>query len=139
MDNIKLLEYCKKNPESILDPAYMFIDKDPGLNKYVEQTKKIKNKLIAIKEIVEKKDSKKVVEDLFKDLSGLLGDFANFSEFGCFINAADSSLKYAKQNMDLLKAITKLYIMNRELNEVVPAEWLQALIDKSSSRKKGTA
>ncbi|HOX30065.1 MAG TPA: DpnII family type II restriction endonuclease [Candidatus Paceibacterota bacterium] len=137
MDNIKLLDYSILNKEQALDPAYMFIEKDRDLPKYVEKTKKIKNILIAIKEVSNKKSSTEVIATLFADLKENLKDFSQFSEFSCFINACDSSLNYATMNEELLKKITAYYLQKRDLNEFVPSEWIQALIDKTSSRKKG--
>ncbi len=137
MDNLKLLEYCRQNPEAFLDENYMFIDKDPNLNSYVAKTKKIKNKLIAIKELVNKKGAKEILGTLFEELRTELDKFANNSELGSFINACDSKLEEAASNLSLLKNITGIYLEKRDLNEVVPSEWIQALIDKTTSRKKG--
>jgi len=50
MDNIKLLEFCVKNPEKFLDYNYMFVNEDKDLTDYANKTRVIKHKLIAIKE-----------------------------------------------------------------------------------------
>ncbi|MBU4284945.1 hypothetical protein KKI21_01835 [Patescibacteria group bacterium] len=137
MDNIKLLEYCAKYPEKFLDSNYMFMEKDKNLHKYINRTKLIKEKLIAIKEIINKKNSEAIVDILFEELRKLLDDYANYSEFGAFINACDSKIEETYNDLHLLKEITKIYLIKRDVNDIVPGEWIQALIDKGSSRKKG--
>lgn len=137
MDNIKLLKYCINNPETFLDYNYMFVDIDKDLNKYANKTKLIKHKLIAIKETISKHKSKNIVNQLLNELQKELGNYANYSEFGAFINACDSKIEEVYNDKILLKEITFLYLKRRELNDIVPAEWIQALIDKGSSRKKG--
>src|SRR3989344_7403744 len=134
MDNIKLLEYCVKNPETFLDYNYMFVDKDKNLNKYTNKTKLIKHKLIALKETINKNKSKNIVTQLLAELQRELGNYANYSEFGAFINACDSKIEEVYNDKILLKEITILYLKKRELNDIVPSEWIQALIDKGSSR-----
>lgn len=105
----------------------MFIEKDPKLNSYVNVIKKIKNKLIAIKELLDKKEAERVLNNLFEELRKELSKYANNSEFGAFINACDSKLEEAGNDVGLLKKITRLYLEKRDLNEVVPSEWIQAL------------
>ena len=39
--------------------------------------------------------------------------------------------------MDLIKKITQKYFSKRLLNDLVPEEWIQAILDSNSSRKKG--
>ncbi|TSC90581.1 MAG: hypothetical protein G01um10142_368 [Parcubacteria group bacterium Gr01-1014_2] len=136
MTSLELFEYCKKNPEEFLDTNYMFIEKDLKIDSYTEKTKIIKIKLIAIKEVSSKKESEKVLGQLFKELQKELGEYANYSEFGAFVNACDSKIEEVFDDITLLKKITKLYLDKRDLNEIVPSEWIQALIDKGSSRKK---
>lgn len=137
MDNLELLEYCNKNPEKFLDKNYMFADKHKELSLYVSKTKDIKNKLIAIRELLNKKDAVNVIDQLFMDLQKELDKHSNFSEFISFVNACDSRLEEVKNDIDLLKQTTFLYLQYRDLNDIVPSEWVQALIDKSTSRKKG--
>ncbi len=139
MDNIKLLKYCVMHPETFLDYNYMFVDKDKDLNKYANKTKFIKHKLIAIKETINKNKSHNVVNQLLSDLQKELRNYANYSEFGAFINACDSKIEEVYNDKILLREITLLYLKKRELNDIVPVEWIQALIDKVSSRKKGHA
>src|SRR3989344_924704 len=137
MDNLELLEYCNKNTEKFLDKNYMFADKHKELSLYVSKTKDIKNKLIAIRELLNKKDAVNVIDQLFMDLQKELNKHSNFSEFLSFVNACDSRLEEVKNDIDLLKQTTFLYLQYRDLNDIVPSEWVQALIDKSTSRKKG--
>ena len=61
----------------------------------------------------------------------------NYSEFVCFVNACDSFLDFAKKDIVLLEKITERYFNKRTLNEAVPEEWIQAILDSNSSRKKG--
>lgn len=137
MNNLELLEYCKKNPEKFLDKNYMFVDKHKELPLYVLKTKNIKNKLIAIRELLDKKGAIHITDQLFTDLQKELNKHSNFSEFISFVNACDSRLEEVKNDMDLLKQTTFLYLQYRDLNDIVPSEWVQALVDKSTSRKKG--
>jgi len=139
MNNLRLLKYCIGHPEKPLDRNYMFIEKHVGLSLYIEKTKEIKKTLIAISQIIDKKSGRKVIKELYDDLRGNLLNYAQYSEFGCFINACDSRIEYVADDIKLLKNITKLYLENRGLNEIVPEEWIQAIIDKTSSRKKGSA
>lgn len=66
-----------------------------------------------------------------------IGKYSNCSEFGCFINACDNIIKSVKNEINLLKKITEKYFSKRTLNEIVPEEWAQAILDTNSSRKKG--
>ncbi len=115
----------------------MFVDKHKELSLYVSKTKNIKNKLIAIRELLDRKGANHVIDQLFTDLQKDLNKHSNFSEFISFVNACDSRLEEVKNDMDLLKQTTLLYLQYRDLNDIVPSEWVQALIDKSTSRKKG--
>ncbi len=137
MNNLELLEYCKKNLETFLDKNYMFVDKHKELSLYVSKTKNIKNKLIAIRELLGKNGASHVIDQLFMDLQKELDKHSNFSEFISFVNACDSRLEEVKKDMNLLKQTTYLYLEYRDLNDIVPSEWVQALVDKSTSRKKG--
>lgn len=139
MDNLKLLSYCSKNPEKFLDSHYMFVEKHKDLEKYAKVTQEIKNTLIAIKEVKNKKDSTKIVGQLFEQLYNLMRKYSNNSEFGCFINACDSSLEEVLFDKSLLVKITHLYLDKRDINDIVPVEWIQALIDKRAATKKGNA
>lgn len=80
---------------------------------------------------------KEIIDRYFQELTNSLNKFSNCSEFSCFINACDSVLGFAKKDLSLLKEITKRYFKYRTLNEYVPEEWIQAILDSNSSRKKG--
>jgi len=138
MDNIEILNYCIDRPETFLDEFYVFDEKHKELDKYVEKTEKIKHILISIKEVKEEKEGQKVLSRLYKRLWDLIDDtYSIYSEFGCFINACDAGIKDVIVDFELLKKITDRYIKKRTLKDIVPAEWVQALLDKGASRKKG--
>lgn len=139
MDNLKLIDYCIGHPEGFLDTNYMFPEKHKDLDLYVEKGKEVKNKLIAIKQIQNKKNSDQIIDQIFDDLQKILKKYANYSEFGCFINACDSKIEEVCKDLNLLKLITDLYLEKRDINDITPSEWVQAIIDKGSSRRKGNA
>lgn len=136
-NNLYYFKLSQQKQEGILDNFYIFDERHHGLNKYIKSTKEIKNILITIKTLQNKKENKKIIEKYFIELSKKLNKFSNCSEFSCFINACDSILKSAKNNLALLKIITQKYFNKRILNESVPEQWIQAIIDSNSSRKKG--
>ncbi|TRZ83810.1 hypothetical protein D4R86_00085, partial [bacterium] len=71
------------------------------------------------------------------ELQKSLSEFSNCSEFICFVNACDNTLDAVRKDLDLIKKITQRYFSKRLLNEPVPEEWVQAILDSNSSRKKG--
>lgn len=136
-NNLHYFKISQQNPEKILDGFYIFDGKHPQLRKYIANTKEIKNILITIRTLQNKNENKKVIEKYFLELSKTLGKFSNCSEFACFINACDSFLDLAKKDIILLEKIAKRYFDKRILNEAVPEEWIQAILDSNSGRKKG--
>ncbi len=78
-----------------------------------------------------------IIDKYYLELSKIVGKFPNCSEFACFVNACDNIIKDIKKDITLIKEITKRYFKKRKLNELVPEEWVQAIIDNNSSRKKG--
>lgn len=136
-NNLCYFELSQRNPEKAWDSFYVFEEKHPRLSEYIANTKKIKNILITIKTLQDRSENKKIIAKYFLELSKTLGEFSNCSEFACFINACDSLLEFAKRDIFLLEKITQSYFQNRNLNEAVPEEWVQAIIDSNSSRKKG--
>ena len=84
-----------------------------------------------------RKEKQGVIDKYFLELSKTIGRFSNCSEFACFINACDNIVDGAKNEITLLKEITERYFAKRTLNEMVPEEWIQAILDTNSSRKKG--
>lgn len=139
INNIKLLGYCINRPEKFLDDNYMFVKKDPNLKNHRKKIIKIKELLTTVKNIRRKKSAESVENQLFQELQLNIKEYSNYSEFGCFINACDSNIKENINDINLLKKITYLYLSKREISDVVPLEWIQAIIDKGSSRKKGNA
>ena len=136
-NNLHYFKLSQQNPEKILDSFYIFDEKHPQLQKYIANTKEIKNILITIRTLKKKSEDKKVIAKYFLELSKTLGKFSNCSEFACFINACDSFLDLAKQDIILLEKIAQRYFEKRILNEAVPEEWIQAILDSNSGRKKG--
>ena len=105
-----------------MDSFYIFDEKHPQLQKYIANTKEIKNILITIRTLQKKSEDKKVIAKYFLELSKTLGKFSNCSEFACFINACDSFLDLAKKDIILLERIAQRYFEKRILNEAVPKE-----------------
>lgn len=136
-NNSHYFKISKDNQEKLLDDFYVFDDKNVDLKKYIENTKEIKSILITIKTLQDKKEKRAIIDKFFLELSKTLGKFSNCSEFACFINACDNILDEAKNEITLLNEITKRYFAKRTLNEMVPEEWIQAILDTNSSRKKG--
>ena len=135
--NLHYFEISKNNQEELLDDFYVFDEKHPELNKYIENAKEIKNILITIRTLQSKKEKSTVIDKYFLELSKIIGKYSNCSEFACFISACDNFIDKAKSEINLLKKITERYFAKRVLNEMVPEEWVQAILDTNSSRKKG--
>ncbi len=136
-NNLHYFEISKNNQEKLLDDFYVFDEKNPDINKYIKNTKEIKNILITIRTLQGKKEKAAVINKYFLELSKIITKFSICSEFGCFINACDNIWYYVKDDVNLLKDITQRYFKKRVLNEMVPEEWVQAILDTNSSRKKG--
>lgn len=136
-NNLHYFKISQQNPEKILDNFYIFDEKHPQIQKYIAKTKEIKNILITIKTLQDKNEERKIIKKYFLELSKTLGKFSSCSEFGCFINACDSFLDLAKKDIILLEKITRRYFEKRILNESTPEEWIQAILDSNSGRKKG--
>lgn len=136
-NNLHYFNISKENPEKSLDDFYIFDKKHPELNKYIKNTKDIKSILITIRTLQNKKEKEKIIDKYFIELSKIIGKFSNCSEFACFINACDNIIDDIKSDLNLLKKITEKYFAKRILNEMVPEEWIQAILDTNSSRKKG--
>lgn len=137
-NNLLCFKISQENPEPALDDFYIFDKRNPNIQKYINNTREIKNHLITIKTLLEKKEKRVVVDRYFRSLATILNEFSVCSEFSCFINACDNVLDFVKKDLNLLKNISKRYFKNRILNENVPEEWIQAILDSNSSRKKGS-
>ncbi|MEK7130037.1 MAG: DpnII family type II restriction endonuclease [Patescibacteria group bacterium] len=135
--NLRYFEISKNNQEKLLDDFYVFDEKHRDLRKYIENAKEIKNILITIRTLQSKKEKQSVIDKYFIELSKIIGKFSNCSEFACFVNACDNIINDVKGEINLLKKITERYFAERILNEMVPEEWAQAILDNNSSRKKG--
>lgn len=120
-----------------MDKFYVFDNKHPDLEKYIRNTKEIKNLLITIKTLENKKEKSEMINKYFCELQKVLCKVSNCSEFICFVNACDNTLSSVKKDLNLIKKITKKYFAKRILNEFAPEEWIQAILDSNSSRKKG--
>ncbi len=135
-NNLYYFNISKKSPEKFLDEFYIFKSKHPDLEKYINRTKEIKDLLITIKTLKQKNEKKSIIKKYFYNLASLLSDFSNCSEFSCFVNACDSFLDEARDDIVLLEKIVDFYFENRVLKESVPEEWIQAILDNNSSKKE---
>lgn len=137
-DNQHYFKISKDNPESHLDENYFILEKHPKLREHLKSIKEIKEILITIKKLKENRENKQVIEKYFEKLFQVFSfSFSNCSELGCFVNACDTTRDLIQKDYDSFKKITNLYIKKRELNDKVPENWVQAIIDSNSSRKKG--
>lgn len=136
-NNLFYFKISKDNQEKLLDDFYVFDEKHAELDRYIKSTKEIKNILITIKTLQDRKEKSAVIDKYFLELSKAIDKFSNCSEFACFVNACDNIINEAKDEITLLKEITKRYFAKRTLNEIAPEEWVQAILDTNSSRKKG--
>lgn len=136
-NNLYYFKISQNNQEKSLDDFYVFDEEHENLSQYTKNTKEIKNILITIKTLENKKEKSKIIDKYYNELQQTLSKFSNCSEFICFVNACDNTLNAVKKDVRLIKKITKRYFSKRVLNEVVPEEWIQAILDSNSSRKKG--
>jgi len=135
-NNIHYFNISIENQEPEFDERYAILQKHPDLEKFVENTKEIKDILTTIKTLDKLNDNS---DSVYKKLYVLMdSEFALKSEWGCFINACDITLESLKNNDFLLKKIVSLYFQYRDLKDGVPSEWVQAIIDKGASRAKGS-
>lgn len=137
--NLDYFEYCSKHPEGIFDETFLFLDKNPRLSEYVQNIKEIKDLLTTLKCMLQKKEKEEILEKYFQALQQHLCCYSNCSEFVCFAHACDTSLEHLKKDYDLLKKVTRLYLKKRDLTDLTPVEWVQAILDSHSSRRKGAA
>ncbi len=136
-NNLYYFKISQENLEKSLDDFYIFDKKHPEINQYIQNTKEIKNILITIKTLERKKEKLQVINKYYNELQKTFSKFSNCSEFICFVNACDNTLDAVKKDLSLIKKITQRYFSKRLLNEIVPEEWVQAVLDSNSSRKKG--
>lgn len=136
-NNQRYFKLSKESIEASLDNFYIFDGKNPNIKEYIKNTKEIKEILTVIKILQKKKEETKTIDKYFKELQKILSEFSNCSEFICFVNACDNTLFAVKKDIGLIKEISKKYFAKRSLKELVPEEWIQAILDSNSSRKKG--
>lgn len=127
----------QENPELSLDNFYIFDNKNQNIKKYIKNTKEIKEILTTIKILQKKGENSRIINKYFKELQKSLSEFSNCSEFICFVNACDNTLNAVKKDLALIKKITQRYFFKRSLSDLVPEEWVQAILDSNSSRRKG--
>lgn len=137
LTNLEYLIYAIKNPEKNVDADYSFLKVNNDIEKYISTTKEIKEILITIKQLKSEKVEKEMVDSFYIKLQKVLTKYSNCSEFVCFFKAFGSNLNYVSNDLSLLKKVTDQYIKYRNITELTPREWIQALIDNNSSRKKG--
>lgn len=101
LNNLHYFEISKKHQEKLLDDFYVFDDKNPDLNKYIKNTKEIKNILITIRTLQSKKEKSAVIDKYFLELSKIIGKYSNCSEFACFVNACDNIIDEAKNEINI--------------------------------------
>lgn len=136
--NYHYFKISQDNPEPHLDKSYFVIGKFPELDNYVSGIKEIKEILITIKKIREAGEEERLQEKYFRKLFDIFNNnFSNCSELGCFVNACDTTRDLIQKDFDSFKKVSLLFLKNRELNDRVPENWVQAIIDSNSSRKKG--
>lgn len=136
--NYHYFKISQENPEPHLDKSYFVIEKFSELDSYVFGVKEIKEILITIKKIREAGEEEKLQEKYFRKLFDVFNNnFSNCSELGCFVNACDTTRDLIQKDFNSFKKVTLLFLKNRELNDRVPENWVQAIIDSNSSRKKG--
>jgi len=136
--NQDYFKISQENFEPHLDDSYFILQKNPELADYISNIKEIKEILITIKKLKEGKEERKIIEKYFKKLFKIFNQkFSNCSELGCFVNACDTTRDLVQKDYFVFKKITNFFLEKRELNDKVPENWVQAIIDSNSSRKKG--
>ncbi len=131
-------EISQRNPESHLDENYFLLEKHPQLSDYISGVKEIKEILITIKKLQEEKEKNQIIEKYFLKLFKTFNQkFANCSELGCFVNACDTTRDLIQKDYNSFKKITKLFLKKRDSDDKVPENWIQAILDSNSSRRKG--
>lgn len=137
-NNLYYFKISRNYQEPHLDKFYFVIEKDPELEDYVFAVKEIKEVLIIIKRLKEEKENKDILEKYYSKLFNVFnGKFSNCSELGCFVNACDTTRDMVQKDYLIFKEITDLFINKREVDDRVPANWIQAILDSNSSRRKG--
>lgn len=139
--NKELFEFSIKNKEDIVDYEYAFLEKNPNLSVYIEKITELKENIITISTLEKnfKSDDKKdiYINEIIRNIQSEWNEYINSSEFGCFINACDNTRDTIIKDVESLKQIIKLYIKYRDVDLLTPKNWVQAILDGNSSRRKG--
>jgi hypothetical protein len=136
--NLYYFKISQENKEPHLDQDYFILEKHPELKKYLSGIGEIKEILITIKKLTDSKEDKSIIDKYFLELFEIFkNNFSNCSELGCFVNACDTTRDLIQKDFESFKKITYLFIKKRKLDDKVPENWVQAIIDSNSSRKKG--
>src|SRR3990167_1949961 len=85
-NNLHYFEISKNNQEKLLDNFYVFDEKHPDLNKYIKNTKEIKNLLITIRTLQSKKEKSAVIDKYFLELSKIIGKYFSVIFLSKFIS-----------------------------------------------------
>lgn len=136
-DNLHYFRVSQGNSEPPLDLHYFIIERDPRIKEYLKNIKEIKENLIALKKLKENRESKDIIEKYYRKLFDCWDDFSNCSELGCFVSACDTTRDLIKDDFETFKTITDFYLKKRIIDDKVPENWVQAIIDNNASRKKG--
>jgi len=137
-NNLHYFKISQENKEPHLDQDYFILEKHPELKKYLSGIKEIKEILITIKKLTNSKENKSIIDKYFLELFEIFkNNFSNCSELGCFVNACDTTRDLIQKDFESFKRITSLFIKKRKLDDKIPENWVQAIIDSNSSRKKG--
>lgn len=136
-DNLYYFELSRKNPEPPLDLEYFIINREPKIKEYLRNVKEIKEILIALKKLKENREDKKILEKYYTKLFECWNDCSNCSELGCFVSACDTTRDLVKKDFGSFKTVADFYLKERAITDEVPENWIQAIIDNNSSRKKG--
>ena len=116
---------------------YFIIEKEPRIKEYVRHIKIIKEILITIKNLKHGRENPATLNKYYQKLFDNFNDFSNCSEFGCFVNACDTTRDLIKKDFKSFKRITDFFIQKRILDDKAPENWIQAILDSNASRKKG--
>lgn len=136
-DNLHYFEVSQENSEPPLDLNYFIINREPKIKEYLKNVKEIKENLIALKKLKENREDKNIVEKYYRKLFDCWDNFSNCSELGCFVSACDTTRDLIKDDFETFKTITNFYLKQRTIDDKVPENWVQAIIDNNASRKKG--
>ncbi len=135
-DNIHYLKESINHLEPMFDEFYMFVNWDKNIDKYVKETKELKDILTTINTL--KKENLNIEDDLYQKVIILLNNYAKKSELACFFTACDYNLENVnKKNLNFIKEIINLFLEKRGICEYTYKEWIQAILDSGASRKKG--